>query len=219
MRRIRSSRQLEYACGHNVDFMWLAERRTIDHDTICKFRTCFKEPLKQLFRQVGRLAMGMGFIRLLEVAFDGTRVKANASRFHCWTAEKVEAVGRELETQVGEMLSQAVVSISTRPSRFPCRKTTTPPSVKTRGKRCRRPIGPNCHAIATTRSWTSAASSMMPRRTFITVPWGEKCLTGRRRNTQPRKVPGRCECTLANNARTARWPGSAWIPAPSVGGR
>jgi transposase len=107
MRRIRSSRQLEYACGHNVDFMWLAERRTIDHDTICKFRTRFKEPLKQLFRQVGRLAMGMGFIRLLEVAFDGTRVKANASRFHCWTAEKVEAVLRELETQVGEMLSQA----------------------------------------------------------------------------------------------------------------
>ena len=25
MRRIRSGRQLEYACGHNIDFMWLAE--------------------------------------------------------------------------------------------------------------------------------------------------------------------------------------------------
>ena len=23
MRRIRSSRQLEYACGHNIDFLWL----------------------------------------------------------------------------------------------------------------------------------------------------------------------------------------------------
>ena len=107
MRRIRSSRQLEYACGHNVDFMWLAERRTIDHDTICKFRSRFKEPLKQLFRQVGRLAMGMGFIRLLEVAFDGTRVKANASRLHTWTAERVEAVLQELEKQVAEMLSEA----------------------------------------------------------------------------------------------------------------
>ncbi len=27
MRRIRSSRQLEYACGNNIDFMWLAEGR------------------------------------------------------------------------------------------------------------------------------------------------------------------------------------------------
>jgi transposase len=107
MRRIRSSRQLEYACGNNIDFMWLAEKRTIDHDTLCKFRTKFKEPLKQLFKQVGRLAMKMGFIRLLEVAFDGTRVRANASRFHTWTTEKVEAVLQELETQVAKMLSEA----------------------------------------------------------------------------------------------------------------
>ena len=107
MRRIRSSRQLEYVCGHNIDFMWLAEGRTIDHDTICKFRTKFKEPLKELFKQVGRLAMKMGLIRLLEVAFDGTRVKANASRLRTWTAERVEAVLRELETQVAEMLNDA----------------------------------------------------------------------------------------------------------------
>ena len=107
MRRIRSSRQLEYACGHNIDFMWLAEGRTIDHDTLCKFRTKFKEPLKQLFKQVGRLAMRMGLIRLLEVAFDGTRVKANASRLHTWTAERIEAVLQELEAQVAQMLSAA----------------------------------------------------------------------------------------------------------------
>jgi len=107
MRRIRSSRQLEYACANNLDFLWLAEGRTIDHDTICKFRTKFKGPLKDLFKRVGRLAMSMGLIRLLEVAFDGTRVKANASRFHTWTAEKVEAALAELEAQIEQMLSEA----------------------------------------------------------------------------------------------------------------
>ncbi|MGO9110884.1 MAG: transposase [Thermoguttaceae bacterium] len=107
MRRIRSSRQLEYACGHNIDFMWLAEGPQIDHSIFCDFRTKFKKPLKELFKQVGRVAMRMGFIRLLEVAFDGTRVKPNASRFHTWTAEKVEAVLLELETQVAEMLKKA----------------------------------------------------------------------------------------------------------------
>jgi len=106
-RRIRSSRQLEYACGHNLDFMWLAEGRTIDHDTRCKFRTKFKEPLRQLFKQIGRLAMRMGFIRLLEVAFDGTRVKANASRYHTWTAAKVAEVLAELETQTGQLLGES----------------------------------------------------------------------------------------------------------------
>jgi len=107
MRRIRSSRQLEYACGNNIDFMWLAELRTIDHDTICRFRTKFKGPLKELFKQIGRLAMQMGFIRLLEVAFDGTRIKANASRFHTWTAQRIDAVLEELGTQVAKMLSEA----------------------------------------------------------------------------------------------------------------
>ncbi len=106
MRRIRSSRQLEYACANNIDFMWLAEGRTIDHDTLCKFRTKFKEPLKQLFKQVGRLAMTMGLIRLVEVAFDGTRVKANASRLHTWTAERVEAALRELEPQIEKLLQE-----------------------------------------------------------------------------------------------------------------
>jgi len=60
MRRIRSSRQLEYACQNNLDFLWLVEGRTLDHDTICKFRVKFKEPLKELFKQINRVAMAMG---------------------------------------------------------------------------------------------------------------------------------------------------------------
>lgn len=107
MRRIRSSRQLEYACGHNLDFMWLAEGRRIDHTTFCKFRTKFQGPLKDLFKQVGRLAMTMGLVQLVELAFDGTRVKADASRLHTWTAERVEGALKELETQIEELLREA----------------------------------------------------------------------------------------------------------------
>ena len=107
MRRIRSSRQLEYACGHNVDFMWLAEGRRIDYSTFCIFRTKFQEPLKQLFKALGRLAMTLGLVQLVEIAFDGTRVKADASRLHTWTADRVEAVLAELEAQVAQQLSEA----------------------------------------------------------------------------------------------------------------
>jgi transposase len=107
MRRIRSSRQLEYACANNMDFLWLVEGRTIDHSTICIFRTTFKTELKKLFKDLGRLAMEMGLVRLVELAFDGTRVKANASRFHTWTADKVEEALKELEPAIEQMLKEA----------------------------------------------------------------------------------------------------------------
>lgn len=106
-RRIRSSRVLEYMTGHNVDFMWLTEGRTIDHSTICKFRTRFKKQLKALFRGLGRLAMTMGLVRLGEVTFDGTRVKANNDRYATWKAEDVEKQLAELEAKFGELLDES----------------------------------------------------------------------------------------------------------------
>ena len=107
MRRIRSSRTLEYMCGHNVDFIWLAEGHRPDHTTLSGFRKESGKALKGLFRQVGRLAMAMGLVRLVEVAFDGTRVKANASRYHTWTATKVEAALKELEALFDRMMTEA----------------------------------------------------------------------------------------------------------------
>jgi hypothetical protein len=62
--------------------------------------------LKDLFKQIGWLAMTMGLIQLAEVAFDGTRVKANASRMHTWTAEKIEKVLEELDAQCARMLAE-----------------------------------------------------------------------------------------------------------------
>ena len=59
IRRIRSSRQLEYAINHNIDFMWLVSGRSIDHSTLCEFRTKFKKELKTLYRHVCRIAAAM----------------------------------------------------------------------------------------------------------------------------------------------------------------
>ena len=135
MRRIRSSRQLEYACGHNIDFLWLVEGRSIDHDTFCKFRTRFKGPLKELFKEVGRVAMNMGLIRLVEVAFDGTRVKANASRFRTWTAAKVETMLLELEKQAEGMLNEADAADSAEAATWSENTGTLPPELSDSVKR------------------------------------------------------------------------------------
>jgi transposase len=106
-RGVKSSRQLEYACQNSIDFMWLAERQTIDHATICGFRNRFRTDLKGLFKQLGRLAMRMGLVRLNEIALDGTRIKANSSRHGTATAKTLEARLAALEARIETMLSEA----------------------------------------------------------------------------------------------------------------
>ena len=59
-RGIRSSRKLAEACCYRLDFMWPVEGRTIDLTTFAKCRTEFSDPLKDLFKQVCRIAMNLG---------------------------------------------------------------------------------------------------------------------------------------------------------------
>jgi transposase len=105
-RGIRSSRKLEEACCYRFDFMWLVECRRIDHTTFAKFRTRFHQPLKDLFRQIGRIAMTLGLVRLCEVAFDGTRVKANNSRYNTGTAKLLEERLRALDELFERLTNQ-----------------------------------------------------------------------------------------------------------------
>ena len=105
-RRIRSSRRLEEACVYRFDFKWLVHAKPIDYSTIANFRTRFHEPLKDLFRQIGRLAMNLGLIRLGEVAFDGTRVKANNGRFRTQTAADLEQKLRALDELYERLVSE-----------------------------------------------------------------------------------------------------------------
>lgn len=109
-RHIRSSRQLEYAVGHNIDFIWLAEGRSLDHSTLCEFRTRFQKPLKDLYRHVCRVAMALGLVRLNDVALDGTRVLANNHRSRTLTAEKIEQLLAELDGQLERALAHAALA-------------------------------------------------------------------------------------------------------------
>ena len=78
--RIRSSRALEEALGVRLDFRWLAEGRTIDHTTLSTFRKAHPEALKNLFVQIGLVARELGHVTLTQLAFDGTRMRANSRR-------------------------------------------------------------------------------------------------------------------------------------------
>lgn len=105
MRKIRTSRFLEYACRHNIDFMWLGEGLTPDHSTLAEFFSKNKSPLKSLFKEVCRLAMTMGLVRLGTVAFDATRVKSHNGRHNTLTASTIEKRLVELDGQIDQMLA------------------------------------------------------------------------------------------------------------------
>jgi len=104
---IRSSRQLEDACLNRMDFVWLVEGRQIDHSTFAAFRTRFAQELKELFVQLGRIAMELGYLKLVEIATDGTRMRANSRRHGTATAETIEEKLAELRQQMEEVLAKA----------------------------------------------------------------------------------------------------------------
>jgi transposase len=106
IRRIRSSRQMEYNLRHSIDFIWLASGRTIDHSTLSEFRRQHPQQLKALYRQMVQLAINLGVAKLAEVCIDGTRVLANASRFKTLTATQVERLLAELDQQIAEAMSE-----------------------------------------------------------------------------------------------------------------
>jgi transposase len=105
-RGLRSTRKLQEACCYRLDFLWLVEGRQIDYTTFAKFRTRFGPQLKDLFRQLGRLAMSLGLVRLGEVAFDGTRVKSSNSRYNTRTAASLADKLAALDAQFDRMLAE-----------------------------------------------------------------------------------------------------------------
>jgi transposase len=106
IRRLRSSRQMEYEIRHSIDFMWLCSGRTIDHTTLSEFRRRHPAQLKDLYRQLVKLAIELGVAKLSELCIDGTKVRANASRFKTLTAEKAERLLAELDQQIAAAMSE-----------------------------------------------------------------------------------------------------------------
>lgn len=106
VRGIRSSRRLDEACHYRLDFRWLAKGLRPDFSTLAGFRRRFAEPLKDLFRQINQLAMSLGLIRLGQIAYDGTRVKASNSRYRTLTAESIQANLDKLDKEYESILKQ-----------------------------------------------------------------------------------------------------------------
>lgn len=107
---VRSSRKIEAATYTDVAFRYLAADQHPDHDVIAEFRKAHLEELSQLFFTALALCQKMGLVKVGQIAIDGTKVAANASRQQSKTYARLSAKEELLAEQVQKMLQEAAAA-------------------------------------------------------------------------------------------------------------
>lgn len=102
-----SSRKMETATYESVPVRYVAANQHPDHDTICTFRRRFLKPLSELFVQILEIAHQMGLVEVGEVAIDGSKTKANASKHKAMSWERACGLEEQLSEEVAEMMAHA----------------------------------------------------------------------------------------------------------------
>ena len=96
-----SSRQLMRACQEQLPYTFLTRQQYPDHRTISDFRKDNREFINDAFRQVVRVAAGLGMVKLGTVALDSTRIRANASREATIKTDRIEdEISRALDEAI-----------------------------------------------------------------------------------------------------------------------
>lgn len=102
-----SSRKLEQATHDEVPFRVLSCDQHPDHDSIATFRQRHLQELGQLFVQVLQLCERAGLVKLGHVAVDGTKIKANASKYQSLSYQRMKEIEPELAAEVERLLGAA----------------------------------------------------------------------------------------------------------------
>lgn len=104
---VRSSRRIERATQEDVAFRVLAANQSPDHDSISAFRKRHLKALSGLFKQVLLLCQEAGLVKLGNVAIDGTKMKANASRLKTKEYGKLNERIKKLQETVRRIFEEA----------------------------------------------------------------------------------------------------------------
>ena len=104
---VRSSRELERACVDVVAFRWLAGQQNPDFRSIGRFRKRHLAALGNVFLQALELCRAAGMVSLGQVALDGTKVRANASRHKAMSYQRLSAKQKVLAVEASDLLAEA----------------------------------------------------------------------------------------------------------------
>ena len=104
---VRSSRELERVCVDVVAFRWLAAQQAPDFRSIARFRKRHLSSLGNVFLQAFELCRAAGMVSLGQVALDGTKVRANASRRKAMSYARLTEKQKVLADKVSALLADA----------------------------------------------------------------------------------------------------------------
>ena len=100
---IHSSREIAKGCVERVDFRFLTGGLTPSFSTITKFRADHAEALAGLFSQSVSIAMKDALVEMSDVAFDGTKVLANASKHKAMSYQRMCERVQQLHTEIEDL--------------------------------------------------------------------------------------------------------------------
>jgi transposase len=104
---ITSSRELERRCHHDVAFMFLTAQAAPDFVVISRFRKRHLKAFAALFTQALGLCAQAGLVSLGNVALDGSKIRASASRHRAMSYDRMVRAEDELAAEVEELLADA----------------------------------------------------------------------------------------------------------------
>jgi len=102
-----SSRKLENATYDSVAFRFVAANEHPDHDTLNTFRKRFLKEIEGLMVQVLMIARTMGALDFGNIALDGSKFKANASKHSAMSYAHINILEEQLKEEVKKLMALA----------------------------------------------------------------------------------------------------------------
>lgn len=103
---VRSSRKIEALLEHDIRYIWLAGGLKPDFHTLARFRREKKNELVEMFEETVKLCDKLGLVFLNNVAIDGTKVRAKASKRAVYNQKRIDRQNKYLERVLEEIDEQ-----------------------------------------------------------------------------------------------------------------
>jgi transposase len=103
---VGSARQLERLAQRDLAYRWIAGGVPLNYHGLSDFRVAHVEVLDRLLSESVTALIAEGVVSLVEIAVDGTKVRANASRDSFKTGAKLAQIGAAVEQRLAALKAE-----------------------------------------------------------------------------------------------------------------
>lgn len=103
---VYSGREVARRLHYDLRFRYLAGELRPDFRTINRFRMVHVEDFREVLRQTVRIAQQAGLAKLGRVAIDGTKIRANTSRYKAMSRGRMDEAEAWLDDEIDQILMQ-----------------------------------------------------------------------------------------------------------------